>query len=290
MIPNAVEPLSETLAVTIFRNSRPSDVRSAARHENSHQDKEGDPPHNEETHSVPFAKIGKLLFSNVLPTQQSPMPRHESLLYHDIQRSIYSLTPSAPDPAHVRRLTEFQAIEREHDVEIIIDRIPADPSTKTSSRPIKLALFDMDSTLINEEVIDELARSIGKTDIVSAITARAMNGELDFETSLRERVAMLRGVRSDVWEELKRRVTIAEGARELDRGLKENGAVVTGVVSGGFMPMAEWLKGELGLDHALANHVRGNCSLVYFIQCIRIQCEGGERARGSVDISMLPRA
>ena len=121
-------------------------------------------------------------------------------------------------------------------------------------RKIRLALFDMDSTLIDQEVIDELARSIGKSDAVSAITARAMNGEIDFATSLRERVVMLRGVRADVWEELKRSVTIASGARELILKLKGAG-VVTGVISGGFMPMAEWLKEELGLDYAFANHV-----------------------------------
>lgn len=112
----------------------------------------------------------------------------------------------------------------------------------------------MDSTLINEEVIDELARSIGISDAVSAITARAMNGEIDFATSLNERVAMLRGVPVTVWEELKKTVTIAEGARELIAGLKKRG-IFTGVVSGGFTPMAEWLKGELGLDVAVANHL-----------------------------------
>ncbi|KAG8534286.1 uncharacterized protein KY384_001130 [Bacidia gigantensis] len=112
----------------------------------------------------------------------------------------------------------------------------------------------MDSTLINEEVIDELARTIGKTDVVSAITARAMNGEIDFATSLRERVTMLEGVRADVWDGLKQVVTIASGARELIQGLKDKG-VITGVISGGFAPMAEWLKEELGLDYAFANHL-----------------------------------
>ena len=139
-------------------------------------------------------------------------------------------------------------------------------------RKIRLALFDMDSTLIDQEVIDELARSIGKSDAVSAITARAMDGEIDFATSLRERVVMLRGVRAEVWEDLKRTVTIASGARELILKLKGAG-VVTGVISGGFIPMAEWLKEELGLDYAFANHVRFQslqsswltCRLIAFI-------------------------
>ena len=114
----------------------------------------------------------------------------------------------------------------------------------------------MDSTLIDQEVIDELARSIGLTPAVSAITARAMNGEIDFAASLRERVALLKGVRADVWSSLRTdgSITIAKGARELIAGLKAMG-VTTAVVSGGFMPMAEWLKDQLGLDYAFANHL-----------------------------------
>ena len=112
----------------------------------------------------------------------------------------------------------------------------------------------MDSTLINEEVIDELARSVGVSDAVSAITARAMNGDIDFATSLKERVGMLKGVPTTVWQDLRKTVTIATGARELIAGLKKKG-VYTAVASGGFTPMAEWLKGELGLDLAVANHL-----------------------------------
>lgn len=114
----------------------------------------------------------------------------------------------------------------------------------------------MDSTLITQEIIDELARSINATEAVSAITARAMNGDIDFAESLRQRVGMLRGVRvPEVWEDLKRSITVAEGARELITALKQKG-VVTAVVSGGFVPMAEWLAGELGLDYAVANQLQ----------------------------------
>ena len=114
----------------------------------------------------------------------------------------------------------------------------------------------MDSTLIDQEVIDELARSIGLTPAVSAITARAMNGEIDFATSLHERVSLLKGVRADIWESLRTDgcITIANGARQLIRELKAMG-VTTAVVSGGFLPMAEWLQGQLGLDYAFANHL-----------------------------------
>ena len=115
----------------------------------------------------------------------------------------------------------------------------------------------MDSTLIDQEVIDELARSINVTPLVSAITARAMAGELDFAASLKERVRLLEGVRADVWDTLRSegRITLVRGAKELCRALKRLG-VRMAVVSGGFVEMAEWVKGELGLDYAFANHVR----------------------------------
>ncbi len=149
---------------------------------------------------------------------------------------------------HSSLITDF---ESKYGVEIVFDLSNVTPG---GHRPIKLALFDMDSTLINEEVIDELARSIGISDAVSAITARAMNGDIDFATSLKQRVAMLKGVPVTVWEDLKMTVTIAEGARELIASLKKR-RVYTVVVSGGFMPMAVWLKEQLGLDVAVANQM-----------------------------------
>ena len=171
----------------------------------------------------------------------------------DITQSTYAGPHQhLPDFSSIRHDAPIRDFESKHDLEIIFD-IPPNALGQLQ-RPLRLALFDMDSTLINEEVIDELARSIGISDAVSAITARAMNGDIDFATSLSERVAMLKGVRADVWEDLKKTVTIATGARELVRGLKQKG-VITGVVSGGFIPMAKWLKGELGLDFAFANHL-----------------------------------
>ena len=165
----------------------------------------------------------------------------------------YTLKVSKPlDCASIRKSAQITEVELRHGVEILLDQSPAEKLD--SPRPVKLALFDMDSTLIDEEVIDELARSIGISDAVSAITARAMNGDIDFATSLKERVAMLKGVPITVWNDLKKTVTIAEGAKALIAGLKRRG-VYTGVVSGGFTPMAEWLKEQLGLDVAIANHL-----------------------------------
>ena len=158
----------------------------------------------------------------------------------------------------VREHHELRDFETRYELELVLDLFtPLSEGSKPTCpyRPLRLALFDMDSTLINEEVIDELARSIGVYDEVSAITERAMNDPtFDFAASLRARVALLKGVPADIWTSLQKRVTIATGARELIAGLKEQ-SVITGVISGGFVPMAEWLKGELGLDMAFANHL-----------------------------------
>jgi phosphoserine phosphatase len=112
----------------------------------------------------------------------------------------------------------------------------------------------MDSTLIQQEVIDLLAASIGVEPQVSAITARAMDGELDFSSSLRERVALLKGVSADIFAELRSVITPTPGVRQLIRALRRLG-VKTAVLSGGFIPLAQWLAVELGIDYAYANNL-----------------------------------
>ncbi|KAI9670747.1 MAG: hypothetical protein M1817_003857 [Caeruleum heppii] len=124
----------------------------------------------------------------------------------------------------------------------------------TWTRHNNLAVFDMDSTLIQQEVIDEIAQYLGVEEEVSAITARAMNGEIDFEASLRARVALLKGTPADVFDRLKPNIQITPGARELCRHLKKMGFKLA-VLSGGFVPLARWLASELQLDYAYANNV-----------------------------------
>ncbi|GAB7356862.1 hypothetical protein MBLNU459_g7732t1 [Dothideomycetes sp. NU459] len=121
-----------------------------------------------------------------------------------------------------------------------------------------LAVFDMDSTLIQQEVIDELARAVGRYDQVSAITEAAMRGEApytDFEASLRARVGLLAGVPTTIWDHLRTGIiSFTPGARELLRVLKKLGWK-TAVLSGGFTPLAMWVQQELGLDYCHANHL-----------------------------------
>ncbi|EER24392.1 phosphoserine phosphatase, putative [Coccidioides posadasii C735 delta SOWgp] len=159
--------------------------------------------------------------------------------------------PPSPDYLSFDDMRKHEFIwrfEREWNVEVVLQQ------ESVFRRHKRLAVFDMDSTLIKQEVIDEIARFIGVEKEVSEITARAMNGELDFSASLKARVSLLKGVPADVFEKLKSIITIAPGARELCRALKRLGFKMA-VLSGGFQPLAEWLAKELSLDYAFANHL-----------------------------------
>lgn len=157
----------------------------------------------------------------------------------------------AASPVGLETLRRDEAVsryEREWNVDCVFQ-------TDTIYRRYKrLAVFDMDSTLIRQEVIDEIASLIGVQKEVSAITLAAMNGELDFEASLRARCKLLKGVPSTVFETLKPRITLNEGVKDLIIALKRLG-FKTAVLSGGFTPLTGWLAGELGLDYAFANHL-----------------------------------
>ncbi|MBZ4397705.1 phosphoserine phosphatase SerB [Myxococcus sp. AS-1-15] len=116
----------------------------------------------------------------------------------------------------------------------------------------RMVVMDMDSTLIRIEVIDELARAHGVGEQVSRITERAMQGEMDYDESLRQRVALLKGLDVDVLHRLAANLPLTEGAETLVRVLKRLG-YRTAVISGGFSVAAEALKGRLGIDHAYSN-------------------------------------
>lgn len=148
----------------------------------------------------------------------------------------------------LRRHEKVSRYEREWNVECVFQ---ADTIYRRYKR---LAVFDMDSTLIQQEVIDEIASLIGVEKEVSAITAAAMNGELDFEASLRARCKLLKGVPSTVFETLKPRITLNPGVKELIPALKRLG-FKTAVLSGGFTPLTGWMGQQLGLDYAFANHL-----------------------------------
>ena len=118
----------------------------------------------------------------------------------------------------------------------------------------RLIVMDVDSTLIQDEVIDLLAARAGKEAEVAAVTAAAMNGDLDFAESLRARVALLAGLPGSALDEVRDGIRLTAGARTLVRTLKRLGFTVA-VVSGGFIEVVGPLAADLGIDHAHANRL-----------------------------------
>ncbi|RPH12306.1 MAG: phosphoserine phosphatase SerB [Alteromonadaceae bacterium TMED101] len=125
-------------------------------------------------------------------------------------------------------------------------------STLDSIADIKLAVFDMDSTLIQCEVIDQLADQAGVGAEVSAITEQAMRGELDFSQSFAERLGLLKGLDSGVVQQLANELPLTDGGKELILTLKTRG-IKTVILSGGFDVFAERVASELGMDDYCAN-------------------------------------
>jgi phosphoserine phosphatase len=116
----------------------------------------------------------------------------------------------------------------------------------------RLVVFDMDSTLIQGEVINILAQHVGAGNQVAEITAAAMNGEMDFKESFTRRVALLKGLDEKVLAETARNLTLTEGAERVVSTLKRLGYKI-GIISGGFDYFGEYLQNSLGLDYVFAN-------------------------------------
>ncbi len=145
---------------------------------------------------------------------------------------------TAPDMLVVRHALSGQAI----------DAI-AQP---VAGRRKALLIADMDSTIVDGETLDDLADFAGLRDQIAAITARAMNGELDFQEALRERVAMLKGLGVEALDKTWERIRFTPGARELVATMRAHGAV-TALVSGGFTFFTSRVAAELGFDIHHAN-------------------------------------
>ncbi|WAH58296.1 phosphoserine phosphatase SerB [Pseudomonas silvicola] len=126
----------------------------------------------------------------------------------------------------------------------------------------RLAVFDMDSTLIQAEVIDELAKAHGVGHLVSEITERAMRGELDFRASFKERMALLQGLDVSVLDAIGASLRLTEGAEVLFAQLKRLG-YKTAILSGGFTYFAKQVQAKLGIDYVFANELQvldGKCT------------------------------
>ena len=157
-----------------------------------------------------------------------------------------SVRGQAMDPEGMR--AAFLRIANERNMDIAFQKDSA------FRRNRRLVVFDMDSTLIQSEVIDELATEAGVGGQVAAITERAMRGELDFDESFRARVALLKGLDRDALERVRKRIPLTEGAERLVGTLKALG-YRTAILSGGFTWFGEYLQERLGIDHMYANEL-----------------------------------
>ncbi|WDR05362.1 phosphoserine phosphatase SerB [Devosia rhodophyticola] len=145
--------------------------------------------------------------------------------------------------------TEALAIARD----IIADATVDAALVPSKRRRKSLLIADMDSTMINQECIDELADALGLKEQVADITDRAMRGELDFGAALDTRVALLKGLERQVIEQVRREnITLAPGGRVLVQTMKAYGAF-TSLVSGGFTFFADYFGKRIGFDEAIAN-------------------------------------
>jgi phosphoserine phosphatase len=142
--------------------------------------------------------------------------------------------------------SQFMQISGELDVDIAFQE------DNMYRRNRRLVCFDMDSTLIQTEVIDELAELNGVGEQVKAITESAMNGEIDFSESFKKRMALLEGLSEDVLHNVAVNLPITKGAHRLMKALKYYG-YKTAILSGGFTYFGDYLQKELGIDYVYAN-------------------------------------
>ncbi|MCF5162582.1 phosphoserine phosphatase SerB [Pseudomonas congelans] len=153
------------------------------------------------------------------------------------------------EPADPKAMqAEFLAVAQDLNVDIAFQQ------DSLFRRNRRLAVFDMDSTLIEAEVIDELAKAAGVGEQVSEITERAMRGELDFSESFKERLALLKGLDVGVLDEIGASLRLTEGAETLFSELKRLG-YKTAILSGGFTYFAKQLQAKLGIDYVFANEL-----------------------------------
>jgi phosphoserine phosphatase len=136
----------------------------------------------------------------------------------------------------------------------VIGELPIDAAVQIAeTRRKKILIADMDSTMIGQECIDELAAEVGLKKRVSEITARAMNGEIAFEPALRERVGLLKGLPVEVIAQvIENRITLTQGGRELVATMRANGHY-TALVSGGFTSFTSVVAAMIGFDENRAN-------------------------------------
>ncbi|MDP3016816.1 MAG: phosphoserine phosphatase SerB, partial [Deltaproteobacteria bacterium] len=185
--------------------------------------------------------------SNILGEENANIVMISNLTRHCA--SCVELTINVNGVQNLSRLKE-RVIARSHElnIDLALQKMEAYRKNK------RIVFFDMDSTLIDMEIIDEMAERAGVFKEVSRITEKARRGDLDFEEALVQRVALLKGLKVKELEKIREEMRLSEGADELVATLKRLGYKL-GVVSGGFHYFADYLKDKMGLDFAYANQL-----------------------------------
>lgn len=215
------------------------------------------------------AKFELGLLSQISQTLASLQPAirllHQDTLVNELDWQANDTLAQAEQTSPVTTIRWIVTLESDSDINDLPQRVKQVAANNlyhvdinvmplaTLVRPHKLAFFDMDSTLIEQEVIVELAKKAGIGEQVDTITESAMRGEIDFAESFTRRVALLKGLSSEVLEDIiVNHITFSPGAKRLIRALKNHGYYVV-LVSGGFNYFAEYVKSSLGMDESYAN-------------------------------------
>ena len=166
----------------------------------------------------------------------------------DYPRACIELSIRGEIDSKLEFTEKFMQISQDLDVDIAFQE------DDVYRRNRRLVCFDMDSTLIQAEVIDKLAELAGVGDEVKAITESAMNGEIDFQESFSKRMKLLKGLSEEVLQDVAVNLPLTKGARRLINALKSYG-FKTAILSGGFTYFGNYLQKELGIDYVYANEL-----------------------------------
>jgi len=185
--------------------------------------------------------------SNVLAEENANIEMISNLTRHCAM--CVELTINVNEVKNLSRL-KSRVIAKSHElnIDLALQKMEAYRKNK------RLVFFDMDSTLVDMEIIDEMAQRAGVFKEVSRITEKAMRGDIDFEESLTQRVALLKGLKVEELEKIRNEIKLSEGAEDLVYTLKKLGFRL-GLVSGGFDYFSDFLKEKLGLDFSYANQL-----------------------------------
>lgn len=204
----------------------------------------------EELTAVQLAAVTQILSNNNLNIDSiiRLTGRTSVVEKEDYPRSCIQLSVTGNLLDKIKMTSSFMDVSRDLNVDISFQE------DNMYRRNRRLVCFDMDSTLIQTEVIDELAELAGVGEEVRAITESAMNGEIDFSESFKKRMALLEGLSEEVLQNVAINLPITKGAHRLMKALKYYG-YKTAILSGGFTYFGEYLQKELGIDYVYANQL-----------------------------------